>query len=400
MFLSRHITEKLKRLSQQYPIVTLMGPRQSGKTTLSKHLFSDYRYISLEDPDMRDFALSDPRGFLAMYSGQVIIDEVQRVPDLFSYLQTNVDLDPTPGRFILTGSEYFAVSHNVSQSLAGRTALLRLLPLSFSELSRCSVQTVWHENMLRPMKDQQVPTSFPDVLFKGMYPRIHDRQLDPQQFYRDYLDTYLTKDVRELLAVEDIRRFHHCLMLLAGRSGQILNLSELGGLVGVSHSTISRWVALLEASFIIYLLPPFHKNYNKRIVKSPKIYFLDTGLMCHLLKLRAPEEVPLHNAYGGIVETSVVSEIVKHFFNQGEKVPLYFWRDQSGREVDLLIDLGNQIIPIEIKAGATYTSSWAKNIREWLTLSGQAEQDGFVVYGGSQYFVRDGIQILPWFEVS
>lgn len=395
----RHLQGQLVELAKKMPIVTVTGPRQSGKTTLAQGTFANYRYVSLENLDEREFATQDPHGFLQQYDKHVILDEIQRVPELFSYLQTEVDADESPGRYILTGSEHFSVSKNVSQSLAGRTGLLRLLPLSFAELHGRSPQTVWQDGELNVV-DRPEEWSLADIIFHGLYPRVHKNDLDPRQFYRDYIDTYLTRDVQALLQVEDMRKFQRFLALLAGRSGQLVNLSQLSSDVGASHTTISRWLGILEASFIISVLPPYFRNFNKRVTKSAKLYFLDTGLLCSLLRIRDAKDLQTHPLYGSIVETFIYAEIVKNFTHQAEQPPLYFWREQSGLEVDILIDLGVQQLPVEIKASQTLTSSFVDALQKWQNLANQQSNPSFLIYGGDKIQQYHGVQTVPWFMVS
>ena len=396
--LVRHLAKTLKQAAAQYPIVTLTGPRQAGKSTLTKIVFPKYRYISLEDPDIRQFAESDPRAFLQVYSRHVIFDEIQRVPELFSYLQTQVDADNESGRFILTGSQQFLLNSKISQTLAGRTALLKLLPFSLAELLAVSPQICWQKKKLM---NRNVPDkSLYQFLYEGLYPRLHDKALNPKQFYRDYVDTYVTRDLQSLLQVGDLRKFQIFLRLLAGRVGQRVNLTALGNDTGVSHSTISHWLSVLEASYIIYVLPPHFANFNKRLVKSPKIYFFDTGLLCYLLRIQSADDLIYHPSIGSIFESFIFSEIYKNFIHQGEEAPLYFWQDRTGNEIDLLIDQGRKLLPIEIKSAKTIHSQFLEHINNWLKLKDNPQDVGFLVYGGDEWQKRNGIQILPWYAVS
>jgi len=388
----------LKKLASEYPIVTLTGPRQSGKTTLAKLAFPNYEYISLEDPDNRDFAKNDPRGFLAKYSSRVIFDEIQRSPDLLSYLQTMVDEAPLSGRFILTGSQQFLLNQKVSQSLAGRTALLCLLPFSLAELNARLPQEFWQTNNVS--KVLPAPKSLFETIYAGFYPRIHDRSLNPQQWYRDYFETYITRDVKNILQLGDSRAFEQFLRLLAGRSGQLLNLTSLGNDSGVSHTTAKRWLSVLEASYIIKLLQPHFNNFNKRIIKSPKIYFLDSGLLCYLLRISAADILATHPQFGSIFETFVIGEILKGFLHQGREAPLYFWRDRTGNEIDLILDRGERLFPVEIKASQTITPGLYQNIQTWLALPGNKQSSGGLVYGGDDFQTRSNIQVIPWYAIS
>lgn len=397
--ISRHLTKTLKAAAREYPVVTVTGPRQSGKTTLVRVAFPRYRYTSLEDPDARAFALDDPRGFLDQFRGKVILDEVQRAPDLFSYIQGIVDREDRPGRFILSGSQNFLLLHRVSQSLAGRCAVLRLLPFSRSEL------------VGRPARDLAglAPARRPGVagvanearelfptLFTGGYPRIHDKGLKPQTWLANYHQTYLERDVRDLLNVGDLEAFGRFVRLCAGRSGQVLNASSLAADAGVSHATARRWLSILEASFIIYLLRPHHRNFNKRLVKSPKLYFLDSGLLCYLLRVQSAEELVAHPARGAIFETWVVAEALKSCHHRGVEPDLYFWRDSAGHEVDLLLDRGRKQIPIEIKSGQTVALDFFADINYWRELAGEPGGPAALVYGGEDSYRRGGVSVLSW----
>ncbi len=298
MYLERNLSKHLLGYLKKYPIVTVTGPRQSGKTTLAKRTCKGYRYISLEDPDNLSFAVEDPRGFLETYSNRVIFDEVQQAPHLFSYLQGEVDENPDPGRFILTGSQQFLLNEKISQTLAGRAARLTLLPLSFSELMQRASQTLWHTGKMTQHSSPKFDLY--STLFFGLYPRVYEYELDPIQFFRDYISTYVTKDLQQLIHIGDLRAFQSFLRMLAGRCGQKVNLTSLGNDLGISHTTIRRWLSVLEASYIIALLEPYYNNFNKRLVKAPKVYFLDTGLLCALLRVKNPEELRFHPQIGGI----------------------------------------------------------------------------------------------------
>ncbi len=330
-YLERHLTYYLKHYLKKYPIVTRTGPRQSGKTTLAIKSCPDYKYVNLEEPDQREYAATDPRGFLETYSDNAIFDEVQQIPELFSYLQSHVDKDPRPGRYILTGSQQFILNAKISQTLAGRVARLTLLPLSLSELFQRPYQKYWHTYKLN--RYSALSEDVHDYLFKGLYPRIFENDLEPQQFFRDYIDTYVTRDLQQLLHVGDLHIFRNFLKMLANRCGQRVNLTSLGNDLGLSHTTIKRWLSVLEASYIIILLEPFYNNFNKRLVKSPKIYFLDTGLLCSLLQINKKEDLPFHSLIGGIFETFVIAEITKSFYHHDSKPPIYFWQERRGRLV-------------------------------------------------------------------
>ncbi|WP_295552329.1 ATP-binding protein [uncultured Pseudacidovorax sp.] len=375
----RDIAPLARRLASQYPVLTLTGPRQSGKTTLCRHLFQDKPYVSLEDPDVRRFAQDDPRGFLAGFAGGAILDEIQRAPALPSYLQTMVDADPQPGRFVLTGSHQFELMAQVSQSLAGRTAVLRLLPLSLAELARHHLST------------ELAPT-----LLSGFYPRLHDRGLDPGQALGDYFATYVERDLRQMAAVHDLQRFERFVRLCAGRIGQVVNLSSLGNDAGVSHVTARAWLDLLQTSYIVHVLPPWFTNTSKRLIKSPKLYFHDVGLACWLLGLRTPEQVSRDPLLGSLFENMVVMDALKTRFNQGESAEMYFFRDASGHEVDLLIPAGRRFRAVEVKAGATVNPDYFRGLRLFAEQFPEAVEAGVVVYGGQADQIRSDWPVFSW----
>ncbi|MBO9643950.1 MAG: ATP-binding protein [Pseudacidovorax sp.] len=375
----RDIAPLVRRLAGQYPVLTLTGPRQSGKTTLCRHLFQDKPYVSLEDPDVRRFAQDDPRGFLAGFAGGAILDEIQRAPALPSYLQTMVDADPQPGRFVLTGSHQFELMAQVSQSLAGRTAVLRLLPLSLAELARHHLST------------ELAPT-----LLSGFYPRLHDRGLDPAQALGDYFATYVERDLRQMAAVHDLQRFERFVRLCAGRIGQVVNLSSLGNDAGVSHVTARAWLDLLQTSYIVHVLPPWFTNTSKRLIKSPKLYFHDVGLACWLLGLRTPEQVSRDPLLGSLFENMVVMDALKTRFNQGESAEMYFFRDASGHEVDLLIPAGRRFRAVEVKAGATVNPDYFRGLRLFAEQFPEAVEAGVVVYGGQADQIRSDWPVFSW----
>ena len=380
--IERNITPQLRRLAGLYPVVTLAGPRQSGKTTLARAEFGHLPYHSLEDPDTRRFAIEDPRGFLAGCPDGAVLDEIQRAPELVSYLQGIVDADPTPGRFILTGSQQFELMNRVSQSLAGRTAVLRLLPFTLAEVAR--------------LRGAGRPISLDRTMLTGFYPRIHDRGLDPGQALADYFATYVQRDLRQLAAVQDLQRFERFVRLCAGRTGQLLNLSQLGNDAGVSHPTVRAWIDLLQTSHIVHLLPPWFTNSGKRLVKSPKLYFVDVGLACWLLGLRHPEQVERDPLRGALFENFVVIEALKDRFNAGESGELYFYRDSGGNEVDLLVPDGRRFRAIEIKAGATVNPDYFRGLRAFAAHQPQAEGGGSVVYGGEGNQPRSDWPVFSW----
>lgn len=376
--IDRSIEPVLKELTVKYPVVTITGPRQSGKTTLCRKVFPDMAYANLEQPDIREFAASDPKGFLGSYPDGVILDEIQRAPDLLSYIQVIVDERDFRGHFILTGSQQFEVISTVSQSLAGRTALLKLLPFSIGELGR-----------------RHLPASLDSLLLTGFYPRIYDRRLDPTQALGDYFATYVERDMRQIAAIKDIALFQKFVRLCAGRIGQILNLQSLGNDAGVSHTTARAWVSLLEASYILFILPPWYRNISKRLVKSPKLYFYDVGLASYLLGLENEGHVSRDPLRGNLFENLVVIEALKHRYNLGRKSNLYFYRDAKGNEVDLLLTIGADLFPIEIKAGETVTSDYFKGLKYFRKIISDLPLGAGVIYGGSERQVRSDARIYP-----
>jgi len=395
--IGRTLKKKLIEASKNYPVVTLTGPRQSGKTTLVRMAFPDYEYVSLEEPDQRTFALEDPRGFLAQFSDKVILDEVQHTPDLFSYIQAMVDLKNISGQFVLTGSQNFLLLQKVSQSLAGRCAVLHLLPFSLSEIRQRRPLPADSIGRRLPKKNRFLDENLATILVKGFYPRIHDKGLKPGDWLGNYYQTYIERDVRDILNVGDLETFSRFVRLCAGRNGQLLNLSSLANDCGVTHTTSKRWISILETSFIVFLLRPHFKNFSKRLIKSPKLYFLDTGLLSYLLKIRSAEDLRIHAQYGSIFESFVISELLKNYLNRGVEHPIYFWRDSTGNEIDILIDQGDELIPLEIKAGQTINPDFFKGIRFWKKLANASNQPAAVVYGGDRTQIRSGIHVVPWF---
>ncbi len=372
----RTAQNELRVLATQFKAVAVVGPRQSGKTTLVRMVFPDKAYVSLENPDIRHFALADPRGFLATYPNGAILDEVQRAPELFSYLQQILDEATTKGLFILTGSNNFLIQENISQSLAGRVGYLFLLPLSIEEIS------VDNSNANQ-------------LIFTGGYPALYNGTLEPGRFYANYIRTYIERDVRLIKNITDLFAFERFIRLCAGRTGQLLNMSSLAVEVGVDVKTISSWIGVLETSFIVFRLQPWHQNFNKRIVKMSKLYFYDTGLSSALLGIETPEQLQLHPFRGSLFENLVIVEFLKKRFNQGKPGNLYFWRDSTGNEVDLIIDSALSAIPVEIKSGQTITDDYFRTLLFWNKLSDNKK--GYVVYGGSEIQKRsNGITILPY----
>ena len=385
MAVQRDLTPRLIDAAQKSPSITLTGPRQSGKTTLSRAVFPQHGYVSLEALDARAFASEDPRAFLSQYPDGAIIDEVQRVPELLSYLQGIIDADPRPGQWILTGSQNLSLAESVSQSLAGRTAVHHLLPLARSEV----VRFVRH------------PATLEESIFAGGYPRIFDQALNPSEWLRSYVATYIERDVRAISQVGDLTIFQRFVELCAGRTAQLINYSALASDCGVSQPTARAWLGILEASFIVFRLPPFHKNLGKRLVKMPKLHFYDTGLVCWLIGIRTPEQLRSHPLRGPIFETWVISEIVKHRMNLGETRGLFFYRNRDGAEVDLIIEHPSSVTLVEAKSSQTPSSSLfdgARRVRRHLVDS-SLPCDVVVAYGGDQYQNRAHGRLIPWDRV-
>lgn len=390
--LERSAAKVLLRVSTQFPGVFLTGPRQSGKTTLAQQAFPDFKYVSLEDPERRQEALEDPSGFLRRLQGQpgVILDEVQRAPELFSYLQQPLD-EGRLGFVVLTGSQNFLLSEKIGQSLAGRVAILELLPLSMAE--RLGRPAVLPDDTERIPPHHQAPP-LDEILFAGAFPRVAIDGTDPVMWLDAYLRTYVERDVRQLANVGDLDAFSRFLALCAGRSGQLLDLVSLGSDAGVSHATARRWISILEASYVVALLRPHHENFSKRVIKAPKLHFLDTGLLCRLLGLRKAEDIRVHPLKGAIFESFVVSELRKRFLHHGERAPLFFYRDSRGNEVDVLLDLGVRRIPVEVKLGETVVSEFMKGLDHYCKISGTA--GGWLVNGGDRSYGRGPHQVRAW----
>jgi hypothetical protein len=381
--IKRSITATVKRLARSFPVVAITGPRQSGKTTLARSVFPHKAYLSLEDLDIRELAEKDPRRFLSSLADGAILDEVQRVPSLFSYLQTHVDQNLHPGMFILTGSQQFGLLSGISQSLAGRVGMVQLLPFSFKELAAA----------------KKLPSNPDAVLFRGCYPPLYDRKFEPGDWFSSYVATYIERDVRQLLHLRDLSAFQRFVKMCAARTGQLLNLSSLANDCGITHNTAGAWVSILEASYIIHLLRPHSRNFNKRLVKTPKLYFHDVGLAASLLGIRKQEDIVFHSMRGSLFETMIVSEFLKERFNSGRSSNLFFWRDSRGLEIDLLLEEGEHLQPIEIKSGATITSDYPENLMKWVSLSDGKpgkSSSGQLVYGGSQAFTDGEIRFIPW----
>ena len=375
----RNIENYLSSISSKYRCLTLIGPRQSGKTTLARKFFADYEYYNFENPDIRDTALYDPRQFLTGIKSSVILDEIQRVPKIVSYLQEILDNNSDKRQFILTGSNNLKVSEQISQSLAGRTRILEILPFARNELPR-------------KIRFEDLDNS----LFHGGYPRIYKEQLNPTDWLSDYLVTYVEKDIRHIINIENLRTFDNFLRLIAGRVGQLINYSSLSNDAGITHPTAKKWLSALGASYICFTLQPHFNNFNKRITKAPKVYFYDTGFLCYLLRINNINQLKVHPLRGGIFENWVISEYLKFYANSGKEAPLYFWRDQHGHEVDLVIDKGTYLDLIEIKSGMTFNKDYFKNIN-WLNKL-QKQTNGTCIYGGEKVINLGCRKVIPWNE--
>lgn len=377
--IGRQIAEKVDYFLRRYPVVTLTGPRQSGKSTLLRNAFKGYEYLSFEDPDVLLRVKEDPRLFLEQYPGNAIFDEAQRFPEIYSWLQTHVDKSGSDGLYILSGSHNFLLMEKISQSLAGRTAILRLLPFSFKEL-------IGHGLSF---------SSLDEIMFKGFYPRIYDKKLKPSDFYPFYIQTYVERDVRQVVNISDVSKFVKFIKLCAGRIGQLLNLSSLSNECGISQPTANAWLSILESSYIVYLLKPYHKNYNKRLVKTPKLYFYDVGLASSLLGINSKEQVFSHFLRGALFENLIIMELIKAFYNRSLEPSIYFWRDNTGNEIDLLVHQEEKLYAFEIKSGSTYNPDFFKNIVFWEKISGQ-KQNTAVIYGGQQSIKTKHGNVISW----
>jgi predicted AAA+ superfamily ATPase len=379
----RTIEPALKNLVHKYPVVTVTGPRQSGKTTLCRKVFPQKPYVNLEAPDERKFALDDPRGFLNAYQEGAILDEIQRTPDLLSYIQPMVDADSTPGKFILTGSQQFNIRETLSQSLAGRTGLLTLLPFDWNEV--------------RPYLNLSNTDS---VLLHGFYPRLHHMQINPSQAMADYFETYVQRDVRQLMQIRHAGMFEKFVRLCAGRIGQLLNLQSLGNETGISHTTAREWISILEASYIIFQLPPWHANISKRLIKTPKVYFWDVGLAAYLLGLEEENQVSRDPLRGGLFENVVVAEMFKQFYHRGKRPRLFFYRDSTGNEVDLILERGHDLALIEIKSGQTVTNHFFQGLNSFSKVAKERIRGGMVVYGGAKRQSRSDWEAWPIIDLA
>ncbi len=375
----REAEKLIKKYLKQFRSLAIVGPRQSGKTTLARTLFPRKKYVSLENPDERLFATEDPRGFLARFKNGAVLDEAQRVPELFNYLQQILDNTKKDGLFILTGSNNFLLQSSISQSLAGRVGYVDLLPLSLSEIM---------------LFDKQ-PATLADNIFYGSYPEVYDKSRLPAVWYPSYIRTYIERDVKQLKNIENTLMFNRFIQLCAGRTGQQLNTAALSNECGIDIKTVNAWLAILQSSFIIYLLQPHYKNFNKRVVKTPKLYFYDTGVACSLLGIRKTQEVAVSHFYGALVENFCINELLKKKYNTGSNTKFFYWRDNKGAEIDLLLDNGKALIPVEIKAAQTFNDNFLKSMTWWNSIAGNT--GGTLIYGGEQNYKRsDKIQVIGW----
>ena len=378
--ISRQATSALQILARGYPILAITGPRQSGKTTLAQTTFPDKPYVSLEDLDTRAFATEDPRGFLSRYPQGAILDEVQRCPALFSYLQTRVDAERRMGEFVLTGSQQFGLLSKLTQTLAGRVGLIQLLPFSTQELLQAGVAM----------------NNLDDLLWRGLYPPLYDRPLAPAQWFSNYVMSYVERDVRQLIEVQNLSLFQRFLKMCAARCGQLLNMSAMANDCGVTHKTIAAWLSVLEAGYVVFLLQPHHRNFGKRLVKTPKLYFHDTGLAAYLMGIADAGHLAIHSARGALFENWVISELLKQRYNQGLLSDLYFWRNNTGDEVDVLIEQGEMLQPVEIKSGQTFHADFLSGLNKWTRYAGDAALPAQLVYGGDDDMRRDGATVHSW----
>lgn len=381
--IQRHIQHTLQQAAREFGVVSVTGPRQSGKTTLVRSLFSNYEYINLENISDRNILQADPKGFLDQISTGLIIDEVQRYPEILSYIQVHIDEHFCPGKFILTGSQNLLVSEKIGQSLAGRVAVLTLFPLTIEELQTAGYREGNYQN----------------AILKGFYPGLFDKKQTVRLFYTSYLQTYVERDVRSIKNIGDLSRFERFLQLLAGRIGQIINYHDLGNDVGVSYKTIESWLSVLEASYVVMRLQPYYRNFGKRLVKSPKVYFTDVGLAAHLLGIDSPEEMRSHFAMGLLFENMVVMDLYKQIQNRLSSSQLYFFRDNNRNEVDVVLDAGSTLTPIEVKAGATFNSDYLDGVTYFQNLhteNGPKHGPGYIVYTGDRETTIQDNHLINW----
>lgn len=380
----RDAEEAIHTLLKGFPVVTITGPRQSGKTTLAKAVFADKPYVSLEEPDVRLAAREDPRSFLGRFPDGAVLDEVQRCPEIFSYLQSLVDRDGRMGLFLLTGSQQFGLLSGVTQSLAGRTAFVELLPFSLHELAQAG----------------RAPATLDELLFTGGYPPLYDRDVAVRAWISAYVTAYVERDVRQALKIQDLETFQRFVRLCAGRTGQLLNYSALAADCGITHNTAKAWLSVLEGSYILFQLRPHHANFRKRLVKAPKLYFYDVGLAAWLMGIQTPQQIETHPLRGNLFETFVVAEWMKSFCHRAERAAFSFWRDSNGVEVDLLIEQGGKVMPLEIKSGQTVAPDFFSGLETWTALAGEMAVAPTLVYGGAESYLHKGIRVMGWPRLS
>lgn len=379
----RKITDNLIRLASQYPAITMTGPRQAGKTTLCRMAFPNHKYVNLEDLTVREYAQNDPRGFLSQFSDGVILDEIQRTPDLPSYLQVMIDKNNRPGQFILTGSQQFEITNNINQSLSGRTAILKLLPFSYPEIYTSNTQI-----------------SLAEIIYHGFYPRIYQQNLNPTEALSFYLLTYVERDLRSLMNIKDLALFERFLKLCASNIGQLLNYSSLANDCGINQNTVKAWLSILQASFIIYEIQPHFQNFRKRLTKSSKLYFYDVGLASYLLGITKAENIMEHPLRGALFENFIVSEFLKNRFNNVQNSNLYFFRDHVGNEVDLILDYADKLISVEIKSGQTIQNDLFKGLNFYSAINPSQNSAKYLVYAGDENYTRQNIQIFSYRDLA
>ena len=377
--IKREIANIITDLRDKFPVITLTGPRQSGKTTLLRSIYNDIPYVNLENIDIRSNAIKDPRGFLSNFPQGAVLDEAQRAPELFSYIQGIVD-EKKEVHFVLSGSQNFLLLQSITQSLAGRAAILKLLPFGLSELSAEGISFANYE----------------EAIYKGLYPGIYDREIEPSYFYPSYISTYLEKDVRQIKNIENLNSFSNFLQLCAGRAGQLLNLNSLATDAGISPNTAKSWLSILEASYIIYYIQPYHNNYNKRIIKAPKLYFYDTGLVCSLVGISSPQQVNTYYSKGALFENMIINELLKNKIHNGQVPRFYFWQNKTKQEIDLIVDTANKPVPVEIKSGMTMSDSYFSNLKYWQKLTGEESKNMNVVYGGDINLSTSNGSYISW----
>lgn len=381
--IERIIKRKTLLLARKFPVISVTGPRQSGKTTLIKSAFPDYRYETLEDPGTRLLVQNDPVRFLGGKE-KIIIDEIQRSPELFSYIQGMVDKNNISGQFIISGSQSFLLNQHISQSLAGRVAILNLLPLSIAELQKGKIDV----------------TDYEKLIFTGFFPRIYDKKISPADFYPNYIQTYIERDIRLLQNIHDLNTFVRFIKICAGRTGQLINYTSLANDCGISPNSARSWLSLLESSHIIFLLQPHHQNFKKRLVKMAKLYFTDTGLASSLLDIQSENQLLSHYLRGALFENLILSEFIKMRLNSGLRPNIYFWRDNKGMEIDCLIETGETVTPVEIKSGNTFNPDYFKNLRYWNRISGNNPENSWVIYGGDYSRPTGDGNLISWKNIS